>query len=129
MDARGVHRDVREVVAVSGMGLYQELETKTRLLDQAVRELRGRGTALAQAERDYKVAAAKKIVELRDRGYPVTVIPDLMRGDEEVSLLRFKRDCAETLWKSALEYIQVTKLQIRIIEAQIEREWGQAGTA
>lgn len=112
---------------MSGMGLYQELETKTRLLDQAVRELRGRGTALAQAEREYKVAAAKKIVELRERGHPVTVIPDLMRGDEEVSLLRFKRDCADVIYRSALEAINALKLEIRLINEQVGREWGQAG--
>lgn len=111
------------------IGLYQELEAKTRLLDQAVRELRGRGTALAQAEREYKVAAAKKIVELRDRGYPVTVIPDLMRGDEGVSLLRFKRDCADVIYRSALEAINALKLEIRLINEQVSREWGQAGTS
>lgn len=115
-------------MAVSdGLMLFQELQEKTRLLDRAVRELRGRGTALAQAEREYKVAAAKKILKLREQGYPVTIIPDVMRGDEEVSLLRFKRDCADVVYRSALEAINALKLEIRIVNEQVSREMGQAG--
>ena len=37
------------------------------------------------------------------------------------------RDSAAALYKAQQEAINVKKLQLRIIEAQIEREWGQAG--
>ena len=110
-----------------GLSLYHELETKTRLLDRAVSELRGRGTALAEAEREYKVAAAKKTLELRDKGVPVTIIGDLVRGDDDVSLLRLKRDAADVMYRSALEYINVQKLQLRLLDERIRREYGQAG--
>lgn len=109
---------------MDAIDLYSQLDQKTRLLDVAVRELRQRGTAYAQAERDYRVAKAKAILREREKGTAATITLDLVKGDREVSRLCFERDCAEILWKSALEFIQATKLQIKIIEAQIGREWG-----
>lgn len=111
---------------MDGLSLYQELDQKTHMLDVAVRELRKRGTALAQAERDYKVALARAILEERAKGTPVTIIGDVCRGKKDIAKLRFERDCADVLWKSALEAINSTKLQLRLIESQVQREYGQA---
>lgn len=113
---------------MDGMQLYQELDQKTRLLDVAVKELRARGTAFAKAERDYRVAKAKAILDERAKGTPATITLDIVKGREDIAQLCFARDCAEVLWRSAQEAIQSTKLQIRILDAQISREWGQAGT-
>lgn len=112
---------------MDGLSLYQELQQKIQMLDVAVKELRNRGTAFSQAERDYRVALRKAILEERSKGTPVTIISDICRGRDDIAQLRFERDCAETLYRSALEYINAVKLQIKIIEAQLEREWGQSG--
>lgn len=112
---------------MDGLNLYQELQNKTDLLDVAVRELRSRGTAFAQAERDYKVALAEAILDERSKGTPVTIIGDVCRGKPDIAKLRFERDCSEVLYKSAMEAINSIKLQLRLIENQIQREWGQAG--
>lgn len=106
------------------MELLLELNNKTRLLDAAIRELKARGSAYAQAERDYRVAMAKRILYERDKGTPVTIISDLCRGDQEIAKLRFERDVAEVVYKSAQEAINGYKLQIRILDSQIDREWG-----
>lgn len=103
--------------------LIQEIGTKSSLLDAAVKQLGVRGKTYAQAERDYKVALAKKILCEREKGTPVTIISDICKGDTEIARLRFERDCAEVVYKSAMEAIQSIKLQIRILDAQIEREW------
>ena len=103
--------------------LIQEIGAKSSLLDAAVKQLGVRGKAYAQAERDYKVALAKKIMQEREKGTPVTIISDICKGDNEIARLRFERDCAEVVYKSAMEAIQSIKLQIRILDAQIEREW------
>lgn len=108
------------------MQLYQELDNKTRLLDAAVKELRSRGTALAEAERDYRIAKAKAILEEREKGTPATVTLDIVKGRKDIANLCFKRDCAEVVYKSALEAINSTKLQLRLLESQVQREWGQA---
>ncbi len=103
--------------------LIQEIGAKSSLLDAAVKQLGVRGKAYAQAERDYKVALAEKIIREREKGTPVTIISDICKGDSEIARLRFERDCAEVVYKSAMEAIQSIKLQIRIIDSQIEREW------
>ena len=103
--------------------LINEIGHKSRLLDAAIRELGVRGRAYAQAERDYRVAMSRKILEERDKGTPVTIISDVCRGTPEIAKLRFERDCAEVVYKSAMEAINGYKLQIRILDAQVGREW------
>lgn len=110
---------------MSGQDLYEELSCKVRYLDAAVRELKGRGKAYAEAERDYKMALSVKVLTERDRGVPVTIISDICRGDRDIAKLRFERDVARVVYDSALEAINSYKLQIRILENQIQREWGQ----
>lgn len=111
---------------MDGYELYRELDAKTRLLDRAITELRERGKALSEAERDYRMAKAKGILSEREKGTPATLTLDLVMGDKDVSMLRMKRDCADVLYKSAYEFIQTTKLEIRLLDAQIAREMGRA---
>lgn len=107
--------------------LIAEIGHRSKLLDAAIRELGTRGRAYAQAEHDYRVALSKKVLTERDKGTPVTIISDVCRGDREIAKLRFERDVAETVYDAAKEAINGYKLQIRILDAQIEREWGHAG--
>lgn len=44
-------------------------------------------------------------------------------GIPSVAEARFKRDVAETVYKANQEAINSIKLQIRILDAQIAREW------
>lgn len=103
--------------------LISEIGQKSKLLDTAIKELGKRGRAYAQAEQDYRVAMARKILEEREKGTPVTIISDICRGNLEIAKLRFDRDCAEVVYKSALEAINAIKLQIRVLDSQVEREW------
>ena len=107
--------------------LYEELKRKLDLLDIAIKELRKRGSDYAQAERDYRVELAKAILGCREQGMPATITPDVCRGRKDIANLRFDRDCKEVAYKAAMEAINGYKLQIRILDAQIQREWGQAG--
>lgn len=106
--------------------LINEISAKTAMLDKAVTQLGIRGRTFAQAEHDYRVALSKRILEHRAEGMPVTIISDVCRGEPEIAKLRLERDIAETVYKSALEAIQSYKLQIRILDAQVEREWSRA---
>lgn len=110
---------------MSGADLYIELDTKVKMLDSALSEFRKRGEAHAAARRDYQVALSKEILIQRDKGVPVTIISDICKGDISIAELRLKKDIAESLYKSAGEAINSYKLQIRIIEGQIDREWGR----
>lgn len=104
--------------------LYTELQQKTRQLDYSVKELRKSGTAYAQAERDYKVLLRTECLKLRDSGMAIGMIDKTCYGIPAVAEARFKRDCAEAVYKANLEAINSIKLQMRLIESQISREWG-----
>ena len=106
------------------MELYQELQQKTHELDVSIKALRETGTEYAQAERAYKVKLREECLKLRDQGMPVTLIDKICYGIPSVAELRFKRDIAEVVYKANLEAINSYKLQMRLIEAQISREWG-----
>lgn len=106
------------------MELWQEIQTEMTLADRAVRELRPRGAAKAQTERDYRMALSKRLTVLRAEGAAVTHLLDIAKGEPEIAKLRFERDIADSLYQSALEAINVQKLKIRILENQYAREWG-----
>ena len=103
--------------------LLNEISAQSRKLDIALSEAGKRGRSYAEAERKYRVALKQKILIERDKGTPVTIISDICRGSEEIASLRFGRDVAEIMYKSALEAINVYKLQLRLLGNQADREW------
>lgn len=107
----------------SGQDLMGELQGKIQMLDAALKQLGNRGRSYAKSEQDYRIALAKKILNERDKGVPVTIISDICRGDPEIAKLKFERDVSETVYKAALEACNVFKLQIKVLENQIDREY------
>lgn len=108
------------------MDLYEQIQQKMRELDYSVKQLRHTGTAFAQAERDYKVLLRQEVLKLRDAGTAVGVIDKIAYGIPAVAEARFKRDCTEAIYEANKEHLNVTKLMIRILEEELEREWGNA---
>lgn len=106
------------------MDLIDELQQKSNQLDIALRSFHKNRIALAEAERKYKEAVSKKALELRDEGMAITLIDKVIYGLPTISTLRFERDCAEAVYEATEQAINVFKLQMRLIEAQISREWG-----
>ena len=108
---------------MSQFDLYQELQSKTRQLDISIKQLRRSGTDYAQAEREYKILLRTECLKLRDGGMPIGMIDKTCYGIPSVADARFKRDVAEVVYKANMEAINSIKLQMRLIEAQISREW------
>lgn len=104
--------------------LYNELQNKTKQLDVAIKQLRVTGTEYAQAERAYKILLREECLKLRDSGMAIGMIDKTCYGIPSVAEARFKRDIAEVVYKANQEAINSIKLQMRLIEAQISREWG-----
>lgn len=103
--------------------LYSLLQQKTSQLDYSVKQLRISGTAFAQAEKDYKVLLRSECLKLRDEGMAIGMIDKTCYGIPSVAEARFKRDVAEAVYRANLEAINSIKLQMRLIEAQLQREW------
>jgi len=108
------------------MDLFQEITRLTNELDIAVKQLRRSGTERAEAERKYKVCLRQEALKLRaEKNMPVTLINQIIYGVKEVADLRFDRDVKEAVYQANLESINSTKLKLRILENQLNREWGQ----
>lgn len=110
---------------INGDDLMMELQEKIAILDKALNAFGDRGRKLAKAEHDYRVALAKKVLMERDKGTPVTIIQNVCLGAPEIAKLRLERDIAEAMHKSALEGINVHKLEVKILQSTIDREWGR----
>lgn len=106
------------------MDLYNEIQNKINELNISLKKLRETGTAYAEAERDYKLLLRKEILKLRDEGQAIGVITLICYGIPSVAEARFTRDVNEAIFKANQEAIQTIKLQIRIMENQLQREWG-----
>lgn len=110
------------------MDLVNEVFKLNDELTSSIKMLKKNGVAFAEAERDYKITLRTEALKLREeKDMPVTLINQIIYGVPKVAELRFKRDVAECTYNTNLEHINVTKLKIRILEAQISREWGNAG--
>lgn len=104
--------------------MWEEIEKKSKHLDDAIKQLATNGIDLANKEKEYKIALNKKALELRAEDMPVTLINQVIYGYDDIALLRLARDTAQVKYNANLEYINTIKLQIRILENQMQREWG-----
>lgn len=105
------------------MDLVQEIMMLQQKLTTSIRALANNGKALAQAEMDYKICLRQNALKLRDEGTPVTLINQVIYGIPEVADKRFKRDIAETMRDVAQENINAIKLQMRLLNDQLNKEW------
>lgn len=106
------------------MDIVNELNEKSRLLDNSIKMLRKTGSDYAKAYTDYRIALAKELLILKDEGYAITLAGDIARGKPEIAHLKFEEISKEAIYKANMESINVLKLQIKILENQIEREYG-----
>lgn len=109
------------------MELYNELQNKTKQLDLSIKQLRKNGTEYAEAEKAYKILLRQECLKLRDEGMAIGMIDKTCFGIPSVAEARFRRDIAEAVYKANLEAINSIKLQMRLIENQLQREWGNTG--
>lgn len=105
------------------MDLYNELTSKIEQLQVSLKKLRETGSNYAKAERDYKVLLRQEVLRLRDEGQAIGVITLTCYGIPSVAEKRFQRDVAQTIYEANKEAINTLKLQIRLIESQLQREW------
>lgn len=105
------------------MDLFSELMEKSRLLDNSIKMLRKTGSDYAKAYTDYRIALAKELIILKDEGYAITLAGDIARGKPEIAHLKFEEIAKEAIYKANLESINALKLEIKIIQNQIEKEW------
>ena len=105
------------------MDLIDEIQTVTQLLDASVKSLRRTSHAYAEAEKDYKILLRQECLKLRDEGMAIGMITLTCYGIPSVAEARFKRDIAQANWQANQEAINTYKLRLRLLDAQLSREW------
>ena len=106
------------------MDLMLEIQQKIQMLEDSIKRLRTNGTEYAQCEKDYKILLRQECLKLRDEGMAIGMIDKTCYGIPSVAEARFKRDVAEAVYKANQEAINSIKLELRIIENQVNREFG-----
>ena len=113
-------------IAIGRSDMWQDIENTMNDLQVTLSEYKKYQKDYAKKEREYRIALSKRLIELRAQGQAVTHLADIAKGMPDIADLRFKRDIAEGLVRSAEEGINFYKLKIREMESQYNKEWGQA---
>ena len=103
--------------------LINRLNTLSEQLSNGLRLMGKFGREYAKAEREYKKELAKNTAILRSKDMPVTLIQLQIYGIDNVADKRYERDMAKVLYNTSQENINVLKLQMRLMENQIDREY------
>lgn len=74
--------------------IISHIQGMVRKLGGKVAEFEQLGTDKAEAERVHAIELRKKMLVLKNENYPVTMIKDLVKGDEQIALLKFHADVA-----------------------------------
>lgn len=108
--------------------LINTIFNKQNELTKCINELSKFGIDLANKEKEYKICLRQEALKLRsEKGMAITLIQQVVYGVPEVADKRFERDVAETMYNTCQEKINTLKLQIRILESQASREYGNTG--
>lgn len=94
-------------------------------LTRTVKAAFGLGRDAAEAERKYKIILAQESLRLHGEGMAIGLIDKVVYGLENVADARLERDIAEARYKACQEAINSLKIQIRIVDNQIGREWNE----
>ena len=103
--------------------LVNDMNYRLEQLDTSTRMRREAGAKKANTQALYRQELAKEIVNRRAEGMPVTIISDVCRGQPHIAKLKTDRDIADSTYQAIIESINSQKLAIRVLEAQIAREW------
>ena len=113
---------------MSGLNLMRRLfDLLDNLLPKGVRQIAEYGIKYAGKESEYRKLVKQETLIAQANGTPATLIRDIVRGSDSVANAKLERDKADALYKAAQESVNINKLTAKILEKQIEREWGNNG--
>ena len=96
------------------ISINKELLESSERLKNASTELFALAREKAQAEKAYRIALYKAIMELKDAGEKVTLIPDLARG--KTADAKFQRDLADVRFTAGREALDAIKTQVSSLQ-------------
>lgn len=106
--------------------MWNDIEKTMENALKSLSEYKNYAKDYAMKEQNYRIALSKRLMQRKSEGYSVTNLSDIVRGEEDIARLKFERDIAEGLMKSAEKGTDFYKLYAKLMESQTAREWGQA---
>lgn len=103
--------------------LIQARDESRRLMKEALKERLERGRIWREADRNYHIIKAETTARLLGEGKPATLVKDLVRGDKAVAEADYERGLAKDAFENSTEAINVYKIDVKVIEGDIDREW------
>lgn len=100
-----------------------KLQELNNYLTMALTEYKKRGKEYAEAYKNYRVLLSQELLKLRAEGMPVTIAYDIARGTENVAKAKEQEIITECLYKSCQEAINTYKLQIKILQENINKDY------
>lgn len=100
-----------------------KLQELNNYLTTALTEYKKRGKEYAEAYRNYRILLSQELLRLRAEGMPVTIAYDIARGTENVANAKEQEIITECLYKSCQEAINTYKLQIKILQENINKNY------
>ncbi len=82
------------------------MKSKNQALTQKNEDLIDLAEGMAKSKRDYAVAFARKILELKGEGKAATLIPDLARGDKGIAELRMTKDVDKAVYDACRQSVK-----------------------
>lgn len=105
--------------------LIQQQFDLSEQCDKLIKDMAKSGEDYAHAQYSYNVEKAKVAFMLKERGESATMIKEVLKGHKTVAEKRLKRDLAKSKYDAVKENINIIKLQMRMNDNQISREWGR----
>lgn len=100
-----------------------KMQELNNYLTMALTEYKKRGKEYAEAYRNYRVLLSQELLKLRAEGMPVTIAYDIARGNEKVANAKEQEIITECMYKSCQEAINTYKLQIKILQENINKDY------
>lgn len=102
---------------------FERMKELNDLLTSKLKEFSTRGRDYAKAYKTYRIKVAQKLLQLRAEGMPVTIAYDIARGTEHVANAKEQEIITECLYKSCQEAINTYKLQIKILQENMNKDY------
>jgi len=106
--------------------LWEQIVECMRMLDKALHECKERGQRMVAAKAHYYTAKSQNAFAMREEGYPVTFIQDVIKGVPEVNAAMSEYNKAEVEYENAREARNVWKKKLDTLREQYSREWSEA---
>lgn len=109
------------------MAIWNDIEAGMAYLEQRTEDMRKDGDAAARADVEYRIAKAKAILDERSKGTPATIAKEVIYARPDVQQALLERNCSQAIHEADKESINSMKLKLRILDAQLARDWQASG--